>query len=239
MFYFVLLFGGRGFLREILAGILRIFSDPQNKGLRIFGEDFRAFFREKSCASKKTLSRQLRSADVPPWTIEILRSARGTAGRCTEPKWSQMVVSTILAKMRLFQTGFQHSRDQDEHGPFWSIWAWWGPFWSIWAWWGPFWSIWVHRPDPGSGSELMVIWKRFANYGLRMLWGKLWWFEKADLRLFWDCSLQSDSEHPIFSPLSKNSRNTPDPPTLAFLEKEQKNKGNHQKKQGFFSSRNP
>ena len=87
-------------------------------------------------------------------------------------------------------------------------------------------------PPGNPGNELTVIWKgwfetapcratlatpfpalcpkhlgtRFTNYGLRM-------FNRerinGDLkRVIWDCSLQSDSEHPIFSPLSKNSRNT-------------------------------
>ena len=49
-----------------------------------------------------------------------MRSGRSPAERCTGPKWSRMVILTILVKMTLFQTGFQHSRDQN--GPKWSIW---------------------------------------------------------------------------------------------------------------------
>ena len=34
------------------------------------------------------------------------------------------------------------------------------------------------------------------------------WINGDLKKVIWDCSLQSDSEHPIFSPLSKHSRNT-------------------------------
>ena len=50
-----------------------------------------------------------------------------------------------------------------------------------------------------------ILGTRFTDYGLRMFWGELmviWkgWFETVPCRF--------DSEHPIFSPLSKKSRNT-------------------------------
>ena len=35
-----------------------------------------------------------------------LRSRRSTVGKCTGPKWSKMVKTTILVKMTLFRTGF-------------------------------------------------------------------------------------------------------------------------------------
>ena len=38
--------------------------------------------------------------------LKFLRSGRGTVGKCTGPKWSTMVKTTILVKMNLFQTGF-------------------------------------------------------------------------------------------------------------------------------------
>ena len=50
---------------------------------------------------------------------DFLGRGRGTVGKCTGPKWSKMVQTTILVKMTLFRTGFQHSRDQN--GPKWSI----------------------------------------------------------------------------------------------------------------------
>ena len=36
----------------------------------------------------------------------FLGSGRGTVGKCTGPKWSKMVQTTILVKMPLFRTGF-------------------------------------------------------------------------------------------------------------------------------------
>ena len=36
----------------------------------------------------------------------LLGSGRGTVGKCTGPKWSKMVQTTILVKMTLFRTGF-------------------------------------------------------------------------------------------------------------------------------------
>ena len=48
---------------------------------------------------------------------------------CRKVCWTKMVQTTILVKMILFRTGFQHSRDQN--GPKWSFLAWRGPFWSI------------------------------------------------------------------------------------------------------------
>ena len=35
-----------------------------------------------------------------------LGNGRGTVGKCTGPKWSRMVQTTILVKMTLFRTGF-------------------------------------------------------------------------------------------------------------------------------------
>ena len=49
----------------ILAGTLRDFSDPRNKGSKVSGK-FRSIFRGKTRSSTKNLSCQLRSADVPP-----------------------------------------------------------------------------------------------------------------------------------------------------------------------------
>ena len=50
-----------------------------------------------------------------------------------------------------------------------------------------------------------ILGTRFTNYGVRMFWGEvmvIWkrWFETVPCR--------ATPEHPIFSPLSKNSRNT-------------------------------
>ena len=49
----------------------------------------------------------------------FLGSRRSTVGKCTGPKWSKMVRTTILVKMTLFRTGFWYSRDQNR--PKWSI----------------------------------------------------------------------------------------------------------------------
>ena len=48
-----------------LAGILRDFLDPQNKGSNISGEISEHLLRKNSCL-EKNISCQLRSADVPP-----------------------------------------------------------------------------------------------------------------------------------------------------------------------------
>ena len=57
-----------------------------------------------------------------------LRSRRSTVGKCTGPKWSKMVKTTIWVKMTFFRTGFWYSMAQD--GPLWSILAWRALFWS-------------------------------------------------------------------------------------------------------------
>ena len=49
----------------------------------------------------------------------LLRSARGTVGRCAGPKWPKMVRATNLVKITLLRTGFWHLRDQN--GPKWCI----------------------------------------------------------------------------------------------------------------------
>ena len=49
----------------------------------------------------------------------------------------------------------------------------------------------------------------FWGFGVPGLCSRSGVCNNGDLkRVIWDCSLQSGSEHPIFSPLSKNSRNT-------------------------------
>ena len=55
---------------------------------------------------------------------------RGTVGKCTGPKWPKMVQTTILVKMTLFRTRFQHSRDH--FGPFWPLLVHFGPPTVLW-----------------------------------------------------------------------------------------------------------
>ena len=51
-----------------------------------------------------------------------LGSGRSTVRKCTGPKWSKMVLTTILVKMPLFRTGFSiRETKMDQNGPFWSI----------------------------------------------------------------------------------------------------------------------
>ena len=56
---------------------------------------------------------------IPRRTLSCLRRRRSTVEKCTGPKWSKMVKTTILAKMTLFRTGFWYS--QDQNGPKWSV----------------------------------------------------------------------------------------------------------------------
>ena len=56
----------------------------------------------------------------------IIRIGRSNVGKCTGPKWSKMVQTTILVKMTLFRTGF--GTKMVHFGPFWPEEVHFGPF---------------------------------------------------------------------------------------------------------------
>ena len=64
----------------------------------------------------------------------FLGSGRDTVGKCTGPKWSKMVQTTILVKMTLFQTGFYLAFAR----PKWTKMVHFGPFWPEEVHFGPF-----------------------------------------------------------------------------------------------------
>ena len=56
--------------------------------------------------SEKTLSQKTPFSEPECLGIFKLGNGRGTVGKCTGPKWTKMVQTTILVKMTLFRTGF-------------------------------------------------------------------------------------------------------------------------------------
>ena len=111
--------------RTPICGFLRapaVSCENQRFSTKICASHMHALPSRKRRESAK-ISENLRLGSVCPLKRALtIGSGCGTVGKCTGPKWSKMVRTTILVKMTLFRTDFSIRETKMDHfGPFWSI----------------------------------------------------------------------------------------------------------------------